>query len=207
MNTNSWNRIRYSLYAPFYDWIGNQFNDDRRRSIDLLDLQQGEHVLLLGAGTGIDLEFLPKGVQVTAIDITPAMVNRIETRAKQLDFDVDARVMDGQALELADETFDAVVLHLILAVIPDPNACIAEASRVLKSGGRITIFDKFLASDAEETVVRRFANIVSGFFFSEINRRLEPIIETVPLRLIDESPSRFGKLGYHITVFKKIADI
>lgn len=203
VNTNTWNRVRYSLYAPFYDLIGRLFNDARRRSIQLLDLQPGERVLLLGAGTGIDLDFLPEGIEVTAIDITPAMVSQITARAHKLNLHVKASVMDGQALDLPYATFDAVVLHIILSVIPNPKACIAEATRVLKPGGRMTIFDKFLAEDADESLMRCVANTISGFFFSEINRRLQPILATVPLEIVHEASARFEKLGYRITVLKK----
>jgi len=157
----------------------------------------------LGAGTGLDLEFLPETVQVTAIDITPAMVKQIETRAKRLNHEIDAYVMDGQALDFADDAFDAIVLHLILAVIPDPYACIAEAVRVLKPGGRLTVFDKFLKEGETVSLTRRMVNVITGFFFSEINRQLQPIIATVPLVKVHDEPARFEKLGYRITVLKK----
>lgn len=204
INTNAWNRIRYSVYSPFYDLIGGLFNDARRRSIALLRLQPGERVLLLGSGTGIDLDFLPERVAVTAVDITPAMVNQVRQRASRLGLEVEASVMDGQALQLPDAAFDAVVLHLILAVIPDPYACIAEANRVLRPGGRMTIFDKFLPEDApKESIRRRLANALSGFLFSEMNRQLRPILASVPLCIHHEEPARFEKLGYGITVLKK----
>lgn len=207
IRTNTWNRIRYSVYAPLYDRIATLFNDSRRRSIDLLNLQAGDRVLLLGAGTGIDLEFLPAGVDVTAIDVTPAMVKRIQTRAEQLQLPVKAHVMDGQALDLPDRSFEAVVLHLILSVIPDPSACVAEAVRVLKPGGHVAVFDKFLPDNTEATITRRLANKVSAFFFSEINRQLAPIVATVPLELThQESAARFQRFGYTITVFQKSAD-
>ncbi len=202
-NTNDWNRIRYSLYEPFYDFIGNLFNVARRRSIQLLNLNPDQRVLLLGAGTGIDLEFLPKDIQVVAIDITPAMIKRMEELAAKLDRQVEALVMDGQTLDFPDETFDAVVLHLILAVIPDPYACISEAVRVLKPNGQVAIFDKFLPDDADINLRRKIANVVAGFFFSEINRRLQPIIAITPLETIHEESARFEKLGYQITILQK----
>lgn len=203
INTNAWNRFRYTLYAPFYDRIGSLFNKDRRRSIQLLDLQPGEKVLLIGAGTGIDIQFLPKDVCITAIDITPAMLRQIETHANGLNRKVNTFVMDGQALDFPDEVFDVVVLHLILAVIPDPYACISEAARVLKQDGRLTIFDKFLPLEADVSLGRKIGNVLAGFFFSEINRRLQPIIATTSLETVHEAPARFEKLGYQITLLKK----
>ena len=106
-NTNDWNRIRYSLYEPFYDFIGNLFNVARRRSIQLLNLNPDQRLLLLGAGTGIDLEFLPKDIQVVAIDITPAMIKRMKERAAKLDRQVEALVMDGQTLDFPDGSLDS----------------------------------------------------------------------------------------------------
>jgi phosphatidylethanolamine/phosphatidyl-N-methylethanolamine N-methyltransferase len=148
INTNTWNRIRYTLWAPIYDRIA-AFPTYRRRSVDMLGLAPGEEVLIVGAGTGADLPHLPTTVNLTAIDLTPAMLNRLRARAQALGRPVDARVMDGQALDLPTARFDAVILHLILAVIPDPVACIKEVERVLKPGGRVVIFDKFVP-DAEE---------------------------------------------------------
>ena len=203
-NTNAWNRIRYSLYVPFYDLIGNLFNAARQRSIQLLNLKSDQRVLLLGAGTGIDFEFIPPNVEIVAIDITPAMIKRVEERAVKLNRQIEAIVMDGQILNFPDEAFDAVVLHLILAVIPDPYACISEAVRVLKPNGRVAIFDKFLPDEADINLRRKIANVVAGFFFSEINRRLQPIIATAtPLETIHEESARFEKLGYQITILQK----
>lgn len=203
MNTNLWNRWRYTLYAPLYDWIVRPFNSSRQRSIELLDLKAGEHVLVLGAGTGEDIRFISKGIDITAIDITPAMVEQIRQKADQLQRPVKAEVMDGQALTFPNNSFDAVVLHLILAVIPDPVACIQEATRVLKAEGHIVVFDKFLPETQKSTVLRRLANVVTSFLFSDINRRLEPIAATVPLEKVREESSAYARLGYKITLYRK----
>ncbi|HEX7808561.1 MAG TPA: class I SAM-dependent methyltransferase, partial [Thermoanaerobaculia bacterium] len=137
MNTNRWNRLRYTLYVPVYDLVARRLARGRRRSIALLNVQPDERVLIVGCGTGLDLEILPRDAAITAIDLTPAMVTKTLERAAELGMTIDARVMDASALEFADETFDCVVLHLILAVVPDPYTTAREAARVVRRGGRV----------------------------------------------------------------------
>lgn len=203
MNTNGWNRIRYTLYAPIYDRIVRSFNTSRKRSLQLLELKAGEAVLLIGAGTGEDIQFIPEEVEITAVDITPAMVEHIRRKARALKRPVQAAVMDGQALELPSESFDAVVLHLILAVIPDPIACIREAARVLKPGGRAVIFDKFLPEKEQPSLLRHLLNWITNFAFSDINRKLEPIAAAVPIKLLHEEPTSYRRFGYKIALYQK----
>ncbi len=204
INTNRWNRIRYALYAPFYDLTVRAFTTTRSRSIALLGLKPGESVLLVGAGTGIDLPAIPEQIQITAVDITLKMVDRIRQRAELLGRTVHTAVMDGQALDLPNEQFDAVILHLILAVIPDPIACIKEAIRVLKPGGRIVIFDKFLQKNQRPSLVRQLANGVTSVLFSTLNRRLEVILDSQPLQIVhEEAAHSLQRLGYRIVLLKK----
>jgi hypothetical protein len=53
LNTNTWNRIRYSAWAPFYDVVTGGFDRYRRESLARLQLSAGERVLLVGAGNGL----------------------------------------------------------------------------------------------------------------------------------------------------------
>lgn len=201
VNTNRWNRIRYAAMAPFYDLIAG-FQRQRARSVCLLGLGPGEDVLLLGAGTGADLPFLPRTVSVTAVDITPAMVERVRRRASALQLAVDARIMDGQQLTFPDESFDAVILHLILAVIPDPVACIREAERVLRPGGRAVIFDKFAPDGQRPSLWRHLLNVLTNFLFSDITRQLRPLLGTTSLRVEHLEAAAFGG-AYQIVVIRK----
>ena len=201
-NTNAWNRLRYGLYAPFYDVVARHLDRGRRRSIDLLDLRPGERVLVPGCGTGLDFDYLPPGLHVTAGDLAPAMVRKAEARADALGLDADVHVMDAHALALPDGHFDAVLLHLILAVVPDPEAAIREVNRVLRPGGRVGVFDKFLADSAEPSLVRRIASAVTNVVATDLNRRLGPLLDTSGLELVREEPLFFGGL-FRVAVLRK----
>ena len=192
INTNNWNRIRYSFYAPFYDLAARWFAAQRRRSIELLDLKSEERVLIVGAGTGLDLEFLPKDIIIAANDITPAMVQQLSRRAKRLGLRVKAEVMDGQNLQYDPESFDAVILHLILAIIPDPVRCIQEVERVLKKGGRAVIFDKFLPDNQTPSWGRKSLNLFTNLIATNITRQLGPILDSTTLKIVREEPAGFG---------------
>lgn len=194
VNTNWWNRARYTLYAPFYDVVVRRLARGRRRAIELLNVQPGERVLIVGCGTGLDLELLPRSAVVTAVDLTPAMVEKTRARAAALGLEVDARVMDASRLDFADASFDCVLLHLILAVVPDPVATAREAARVLRPGGRASIFDKFLPDTGSPSLVRRVANVVTNFVATDINRRLGEILDGTGLEVVRAEGVGFGGL-------------
>lgn len=102
---------------------------------------RGKHLLEIGCGMGFDsLEFLKRGVRVTATDLTPNAV-----RMTQRHFEVegvraeDVRVENALGLSFPDETFDAVWSNGVLHATGDTRRAIAEARRVLKTGGRAII--------------------------------------------------------------------
>ena len=100
INTNRWNRIRYWCWAPIYDIIALPTRSLRRRSLALAGLQPGERVLIVGAGTGLDLDLIVPGLSITATDLTPAMLEKLRRRAQRLGRAVEARVIDGHSWRL-----------------------------------------------------------------------------------------------------------
>jgi ubiquinone/menaquinone biosynthesis C-methylase UbiE len=199
-----WNRLRYTVWAPAYDALVRAagFDAARRLSIDRLRLAPSDRVLLVGAGTGLDLDFLPPHVHVTAIDVTPAMLKHLERRAGGAGQSVTTRIMDARQLAFLDSSFDAVVMHLILAVMPEPERGLREAGRVLKPGGRIAVFDKFLRDEEHPSLNRRLLNAFAKPLFSDLNRRLGPLIAGTPLVIEQDEPVVFGGTYRVVTLMK-----
>jgi phosphatidylethanolamine/phosphatidyl-N-methylethanolamine N-methyltransferase len=200
VETNAWNRIRYTFWAPLYDLVGRRFDGRRRRSLGLLDLAPGERVLIVGAGTGADLPYVPAGCVTVATDLTPAMLRRARPQLRE---GMHLGIMDGQGLGVLSGSCDAVVLHLILAVIPDPVRCLREAARVLRPGGRIAVFDKFSRAERPSPVLR-LVNVVTRTLFTDVTRRFEDILERsgADLAVEVDEPALFRGLFRHLLLRK-----
>jgi ubiquinone/menaquinone biosynthesis C-methylase UbiE len=95
-------------------------------------------------------------------------------------------------LPFADASFDAVVLHLILAVVPDPRACLAEAARVLRPGGTILLLDKFLRA-GQRAPLRRIANPLVRRLATRLDVVFEDVLREVKgLTVVDDQAALAG---------------
>lgn len=177
----------YTLIAPFYDAvIARATCSARARSLAALREESGR-VLLAGVGTGLDLPHLPARHHYVGLDLTAAMLRLALARTGHVDF---APVQgDAQRLPFADASFDCAVLHLILAVVPEPEACFAEISRVLKPGGQILIFDKFLRR-GQSARLRRLINPLVRRVATRLDVVFEDLLAATPgLTLESDEPA------------------
>ena len=182
-------KTSYRFIAPFYDaFLERASAAARQRSLYRLAAEPAQQrVLVGGAGTGLDFPFLPRQHDYVALDLTAAMLARAQGRSKGLNM---ALVQgDSMALPFADAGFDAVVLHLITAVVPQPQRCLAEAARVLKPGGRILLFDKFLRR-GQQAWLRRAASPLVAQLATRLDVVFEDVLEQVPsLRKVADEPA------------------
>jgi ubiquinone/menaquinone biosynthesis C-methylase UbiE len=180
----------YTLIAPFYDAaIDRATQAARKRSLSALPKAPGR-VLLAGVGTGLDLPHLPPQHHYVGLDLNQAMLRRALPRVGQFDF--LAVQGDAQRLPFADNSFDSAVLHLILAVVPNPAHCFAEIARVLKPGGEVLVFDKFLHR-GQTALFRRLANPLMRRIATRLDVVFEDLLAEAPsLRLEHDQPALAG---------------
>lgn len=132
-----WSNIA-SAYKDAFENLTAQFADD---VLFRLAPKPGESVLDVAAGTGVfSLAAARLGAEVLATDFAEGMVAHIQRRADEaLIHNIETRVMDGQALDVADSCFDISVSIVGLIFFPDIDKGFAELKRVLKPGGRSAV--------------------------------------------------------------------
>jgi phosphatidylethanolamine/phosphatidyl-N-methylethanolamine N-methyltransferase len=188
---NSMLRRSYSLIAPLYDmFIARPMMQARTRSLRALPAIDSGKILLSGIGTGLDLPLLPKLHHYTALDFNAAMLERAKPR--RADLRVEWVLGDSMALPFSDAHFDHVVLHLILAVVPQPGQCLSEAARVLKPGGTVIVLDKFLRPH-QTAFLRRALNPLSRRIATRMDVVFEEVLSVVPqLKKVSDMPLLAG---------------
>jgi ubiquinone/menaquinone biosynthesis C-methylase UbiE len=132
-------RVAWDEIAAGYDrtntpsqmWVANE---GLRRA----GLCPGMRFLDVAAGSGaLSIPAARLGAWVLATDLSPAMLERLEQRARDEGLTVETRVMDGEALELGDDGFDMAGSQFGVMLFPDMPKGIGELTRVVKPGGRV----------------------------------------------------------------------
>jgi len=141
----------------------------------LASLKEGEVVLDLGAGGGIDCFLASVAVgktgRVIGVDMTPEMLHRARDNARNGGYDnVEFRLGEIENLPVADGTVDVVISNCVINLSPDKARVFNEAYRVLKPGGRVMVSDMVLTRELPENVrnsLAAYAGCVAGASLKE----------------------------------------
>lgn len=148
-------------------------------------------VLELGFGSGLNVRWYPPAVDsVTAIEPSDLAWELSERRRARSTVRIERAGLDGQHLDLADDSHDSALVTFSLCTIPDPGLALREARRVVRPGGRLHVLEHGLAPDEG---VRRW------------QRRLEPLQRAVGggCHLTRDIPALVGGSGWHVDTLQE----
>ncbi len=135
-------QAKWDKLAPRFDTMASA-GAEKRWAPDksaLFAEMQGK-VLFLALGTGLDIPFFPKGLSITALDISPKMIEHAAERIAAYDGTIDTHVMDVHDMQFEADSFDMVVTSCTFCSVPRPIEGLKALHRVLKPGGRLLMFE------------------------------------------------------------------
>jgi ubiquinone/menaquinone biosynthesis C-methylase UbiE len=132
----AWDRI-----APGYDHFVTPSGDWAlpEEALRVAGLEAGMRFLDVASGSGaLSLPAARLGARVLAVDLSPAMIERLNARARDEGLrELEGRVMDGHALDLDDDTFDMAGSQFGVMLFPDLRRGLSEMVRVTRPGGTV----------------------------------------------------------------------
>ena len=148
----------YDAYSRTYDDLDGNKRVVETLGIDQLRTKMFERVkgdvLELAIGTGLNLPYYKRVKSLTAIDLSPGMLEKAEEKFRELEkrdiednsddrrnTNVKFEIANVESLPYEDETFDYVVDTFSMCVFEKPDAALREAKRVLKKGGKLLLFE------------------------------------------------------------------
>jgi len=161
------------------------FAEDRRLGPGkrkLFEKIQGR-TLLVAAGTGNDFKFLPPGLEVTAIDISPKMLAKAARKTAAYDGTIELLQMDVCELAFPSASFDTVATVCTFCSVPRPIVGLRELHRVLKPGGQILMFEHVRSAIGPLGILMDFMTPIVSRFGPEINRDTVGNVQKAGFRL------------------------
>jgi ubiquinone/menaquinone biosynthesis C-methylase UbiE len=204
-------------YNHLYEFIGGFYDDTQRVAcalagfdrgtyvmsyLGLLEVKPGDSVLETSVGTGLNFKYLPRGVSLTGIDLSPEMLINCQTNLRRWQLSADLFLGNAESLPFADSSFD-VVFHVGgINFFNDRAKAIREMIRVARPGSRILIAD-----ETEEHVKAAFERgpITSSYYKGRKEAVTAPI-DLVPAEMLEthlDILNVVGKNRFYALTFRK----
>jgi ubiquinone/menaquinone biosynthesis C-methylase UbiE len=144
-------------YNHMYDTIGGFYDDSQRvfcalagfdrdalfrGHLRLLEVKSGDSVLETSVGTGLNFKYLPRGVKLSGLDLSPEMLANCQTNLRRWKLDADLYLGNAESLPFADSSFDVVYHVGGINFFNDRAKAIREMIRVAKPGSLLLISDE-----------------------------------------------------------------
>jgi ubiquinone/menaquinone biosynthesis C-methylase UbiE len=186
--------------------------------VAIASLEEGETVLDLGSGAGIDCFLSTAKVgetgKVIGIDMTPEMVSKSRLGAEEGGFsNVEFRLGEIEHIPAADNSVDVVISNCVINLSPDKQQVFREVYRVLKPGGRLAVSDVValekmpdnIRNDMEAysgciagaALVPQIKNMLTGAGFSDVSIQIkDESMEMIKSWFPDLGAERYVRSAY-----------
>lgn len=133
---------KWDKAAPLFDLMAGVGAEKRWEPFKrALFSKMDGRILFLALGTGLDIATFPPGQNITAIDISPKMLEVAAARIAAYPGDLQAEVMDVHELTFDDDSFDQIFTSCTFCSVPNPIAGLQSLKRVLRPGGDMYMFE------------------------------------------------------------------
>src|SRR4030066_1291723 len=155
--------------------------------VALASLKEGEIVMDLGSGGGLDCFLAAKRVgekgHVIGVDMTPEMLDKARANCRKGGYkNVEFRLGEIENLPVADGTADVVISNCVINLSPEKQRVFNEAFRVLKAGGRLMVSDMVLLKDIPEAVKKSVLGYIGCVSGAEMKNEYMKMIENAGFR-------------------------
>ncbi|NES20429.1 MAG: class I SAM-dependent methyltransferase [Symploca sp. SIO3E6] len=145
---------------------------------EVLSEVSGE-VLEIGFGTGLNLSYYPQSLTtLTIIDVNPGMNSFAQKRLKNSSITVDSRILNGENLPMADNSFDSIVSTWTLCSITNVDKALQEIHRVLKPGGKFFFIEHGLSAQPQVQIWQNRLNPLQKIIGDgcNLNRNIKQLV-------------------------------
>ena len=133
MDTNRKIKNRYNKIAKYFDSLERPMGTSgfAKWRKEIVPQATGK-TLEVGVGTGKNIPFYPKNIDITAIDFSKKMLEEAKAKYQDSPLKINFLEMDVQNMDFENNTFDTVITSCVFCSVPDPVKDLKEIKRVLK---------------------------------------------------------------------------
>jgi ubiquinone/menaquinone biosynthesis C-methylase UbiE len=203
-------------YNHLYETIGGFYDDTQRvvaaiRGLDidsyflaymrLVEAKPGDSVLETSVGTGLNFKYLPRGVKLSGLDLSPEMLANCQANLRRWQMQADLYLGNAESLPFADATFDVVFHAGGINFFSDRAKAIREMIRVAKPGSLLLITD-----ETEEYAKKVYENMpIASAYYRNRTEAVTTPIDLVPAEMQQIHLEMIKGGQFYVITFRKPA--
>lgn len=204
-DANEKSRKYYDILAPVYQFTQSFYylvkggeEKERNEYLQHVPVREGNRVLEISVGNGVNIRFLPRNAEYFGIDVSWGQLKRCRQLGERYDFSAELFQAEAEHLPFCDEAFDVVFNVASINYFEDKKKAIEEMFRVAKPGARMMIAD-----ETEKTARAHNKLPIFRGFFNSSKAPVVPPIDVLPENAADVKLTEIRKGLYFCLEFRK----